>query len=93
MKKITKALLSIVLTSTMVATEVSAAPSTAPREQLDVSLYKDGHQIIMKRSYISDEIFGQQPSAMSSGTEVGYETCTKAISKVEWLMRLTRHAD
>jgi hypothetical protein len=73
MKKISKALLSIVLTSTIAVTEVSAAP----RAQLDVVFYKDGHEITTKRSYISDELFGQQPSAMSSGTEVGYETCTK----------------
>jgi len=76
MKKITRALLSIVLTSTM-TTAVYAAATAAPQEQLDVVLYKDGHQIATGRTVIYDELFGQRPFVVSSGTNVGYGTCTK----------------
>ncbi|MEM5440389.1 hypothetical protein [Paraburkholderia diazotrophica] len=53
------------------------AEATSLQQQLDVALYKDGHQIATGTSIIKDEIVGKAPYTMRSGTEIGYGKCTK----------------
>jgi hypothetical protein len=54
------------------------AEATPLRQQLDVALYKDGHQIAVGTTIIQDEIVGKAPFVISSGTHIGYGKCTKA---------------
>ena len=47
------------------------------RQEIDVALYKDGHQITVGTSIIADEFSGKKPFVLSSGTNIGYGACTK----------------
>lgn len=61
----------------------SAYAETQPiRQQLDVALYKDGHQITFGTSIIADEFSGKKPFAFSSGTNIGYGACTKVAGGI-----------
>jgi hypothetical protein len=75
MNRIIKALSPFIMTGAVITGAHAEAPSV--QQQLDVALYKDGHQIAMGTSIIKDEIVGKAPYAMRSGTEIGYGKCTK----------------
>ncbi|BEU28023.1 hypothetical protein [Paraburkholderia sp. 22B1P] len=75
MNRLVKALSPLIITGAAIT--CAHAEATPVQQQLDVALYKDGHQIAMGTSIIKDEIVGKAPYAMRSGTEIGYGRCTK----------------
>ena len=75
MHSFTKILGPILVASAMITCAHAQTPPV--RQQLDTTLFKDGHQIAVGTSIIADEINGKAPFVVSSGTHVGYGTCTK----------------
>lgn len=75
MHRFTRVLSPILAAGAMITCAHAQTPPV--RQQLDVNLFKDGHQIAMGSTIIADEISGKIPFVVSSGTHVGYGTCSK----------------